>query len=562
MVVKWIHVPFLLLALTLANPAHAKLLLHLPFDKDGADMVNSNRKAVPINHAVISRDSFQLGGGAAFFDGVSAVYSIPAYSPVIQNDPRSVAFWIRGSRPSTTSPNCIFLGWGGASSEARVRFDIGLEAGNDRRIRIEFNSDAAVTTTDSVNFLDGAWHHVLISFDGFLLTFFVDGKSYGETLVRTIPLQTDTSVAGLVFGSGVREALGRLGDSKRFFAGQIDDAGIWDESLDSSDAALLNGMGRIGDYDLRWLSAARKLWRGKVGSGAVINGKTWRKVGGLAGDMGDWVRAGGRDGAGSFIVLNHLGQGLQISPHWWENSAVRWAVLGLIAFAAVLLGAWSYDRMSIVVRLKRLESAQKAEAERRRISQDLHDDLGARLTEIILLGEKAREGNVASPDLKDHVNSMTDKAHSLVTALDEAVWTVNPENDFVPNVADYLSGYAQEFLQNSSIRCRLDIARDLPNEILVSKIRRNILSTVKEALNNAVRHSGASEILLRIRSEDSLLEIGIEDNGRGFDASHIEDNGNGLRNMRERIEASGGRFEITTQPGQGTKIVFRIPFRD
>jgi signal transduction histidine kinase len=375
-----------------------------------------------------------------------------------------------------------------------------------------------------------------------------------------LPLGTEDCVAGTVVGTGVREACSAIGITNRFFAGQIDDTGIWDEALTAVDAALLNGLGRIGDNDLRWLPAAGTLWRSAVGSKAVINGRTWKKVSGLPGAIGDWVQAGGRNGAGSFIVLNQAGDGLQLFPQWWENTPVRFAGTALVLIAALGALAWSFDHMRVRVQLKRLETAQRAEAERRRISQDLHDDLGARLTEIVLLGEKVREGNVAAPNMTQHVGTMTDKAQALVKALDEVVWTVNPANDYLPDLVDYLSGYAQEFLQNTAMRCRLDVAKDLPKTAFPTKTRRNILNAVKEALNNAVRHSGGSEVWLRIQCEAGLLLIIIEDNGRGITDGASPAQGSGMRNMRERIASQGGSLTMSSKPGAGTIIQFRIPF--
>lgn len=544
------------------NAVPARLLVHLPFDRDGADVSGAGHNAVANNGAAIDRASSLIGGGAAVFDGKGAFYNIPIFTPVTGNGARSVSCWVRGAGASGTVPNDIFVGWGDIGSAPRVRFDVGLEQTNDARLRVEFNSDAVVSTASTVNFLDGEWHHVLVAYESNAMSFFVDGKIYGNALARTLPLETATCVAGTVIGAGVREATGRSGDPKRCFNGRIDDAAIWDEKLTATDAAMLHGLGRIGDNDVSCLAKAGELSRARIGATARIAGHTWKKVGGLPGSMGDWVQAGGRNGAGSFIVLNATGEGLRISPQWWENMAVRLAGLGLVFLMAASLSVWIYYRMTLLVRLRRLESAQKAETERRRISQDLHDDLGARLTEIILLGEKAREGNVAAAELQPHIGNMTDKAQALVTALDEVVWTVNPEHDFLPNLADYLSGYAQEFLRHTALRCRLDVAKDLPSVALAAKTRRNILAAAKEALNNTVRHSGGSEVWLRIQCPSRTLVIAIEDNGRGPGDAGVASRGNGLRNMRERIEAMGGRFELLGPPGKGTTVRFQVPLKE
>jgi signal transduction histidine kinase len=137
---------------------------------------------------------------------------------------------------------------------------------------------------------------------------------------------------------------------------------------------------------------------------------------------------------------------------------------------------------------------------------------------------------------------------------------VNPATEYLPDLVDYLSGYAQEFLQNTAMRCRLDVAKDLPKTAFPTKTRRNILNAVKEALNNAVRHSGGSEVWLRIQCEAGLLLIIIEDNGRGITDGASPAQGSGMRNMRERIASQGGSLTMSSKPGAGTIIQFRIPF--
>lgn len=136
---------------------------------------------------------------------------------------------------------------------------------------------------------------------------------------------------------------------------------------------------------------------------------------------------------------------------------------------------------------------------------------------------------------------------------------MNPENDSLPNLADYLSGYAQEFLQNAAARCRLEVATDLPPAALPARVRRNVLSAVKEALNNAVRHAGAGEIRLSIRPHDGGVTIAVTDDGKGFDPAARASAGCGLANMRERVEAVGGRLELQSAPGAGTTVSFHLP---
>jgi nitrate/nitrite-specific signal transduction histidine kinase len=97
------------------------------------------------------------------------------------------------------------------------------------------------------------------------------------------------------------------------------------------------------------------------------------------------------------------------------------------------------------------------------------------------------------------------------------------------------------------------IAFDLP-------FRRSLLLAVKEALNNAVKHSEATELLLQIRRQGHGLTVAVQDNGKGFDATQAKAERNGLNNMAQRLTEVGGTCQITSQPGKGCRVEFHIPF--
>jgi len=135
---------------------------------------------------------------------------------------------------------------------------------------------------------------------------------------------------------------------------------------------------------------------------------------------------------------------------------------------------------------------------------------------------------------------------------------VNPENDSLDNLASYFREYVGIVLRSSPIRCRLEVADQLPDFPVSSETRHHLLLVVKEALNNAVKYSEATEIWFRLRVQDSVLSLSVEDNGKGFREAEASALGNGLRNMRKRMEAIGGAFELQSAPGQGTRIHLRL----
>lgn len=256
-------------------------------------------------------------------------------------------------------------------------------------------------------------------------------------------------------------------------------------------------------------------------------------------------------------------------PSWWT---VRHALIVVAAMLLVILGAvvWiTLLRRQVEERTRQLASEIKGrehaeyeralETERTRIARDLHDELGATLTEIRFLGAvKSRDPSVME-DVRRHLKEVSDKSNQMVSSLDEIVWAVNPANDSLPNLANYLCHLAEEFFSTTHIRCRLDVDQYLPPIALTSDTRHSLYLAVREALNNIAKHSQATEAWLRIHYQGHELGIAIEDNGRGFVPTDDLQKRNGLTNMRSRIGNLGGAFELTSQPGAGTACTIRLP---
>ena len=118
--------------------------------------------------------------------------------------------------------------------------------------------------------------------------------------------------------------------------------------------------------------------------------------------------------------------------------------------------------------------------------------------------------------------------------------------------------FAAEFCAASPVRLRLDVPGELPGIALRSEVRHNILLAAREALNNTIRHAGAAKVSLRLAVSHSVLRIDIEDDGRGFDPANA-DTGNGLANMRRRLDHCGGTCRVESKLGEGTSVVFSFP---
>jgi signal transduction histidine kinase len=254
-------------------------------------------------------------------------------------------------------------------------------------------------------------------------------------------------------------------------------------------------------------------------------------------------------------------------PSWWT---VRHTLIVVGGMLLVIVGALVWITLlhrQVEERTRQLaseikgreqaESHRALEAERTRIAQDLHDELGATLTEIRFLGAvKSRE---PSEDLRSHLQEVSEKSNQMVSSLDEIVWAVNPANDSLPNLANYLCHLAEDFFRTAEMRCRLDVDEFLPPTALTSEVRHSLYLVVREALNNVAKHSQATEAWLRIHCADSKLSIVIEDNGRGFAGPGDSPSGNGLPNMRSRLQKIGGTFACTSRPGSGTICRIDLP---
>jgi ligand-binding sensor domain-containing protein/signal transduction histidine kinase len=260
-------------------------------------------------------------------------------------------------------------------------------------------------------------------------------------------------------------------------------------------------------------------------------------------------------------VWNETGADLALVwlPHFWQTGWFTglW-VAGLTGSVAGTVG-YSLRRRHRR-RIEKMEQARALENERARIARDIHDDLGSSLTEIGLLGALAARESTPPTEARVQLLRIIDRTQELAQTLDETVWAVNPKNDWLGRLATYLCQFAKEFLEPTTIRCRLDVAPNFPEAPLSAEIRHNVFLVVKEALNNAVRHSGATEMLLRMSVIEGVFNLEIADNGRGFTVEASNETGNGVRNMARRMDQVGGNFELRSAPGAGTTICLRLPF--
>ncbi|HEU5123688.1 MAG TPA: two-component regulator propeller domain-containing protein [Verrucomicrobiae bacterium] len=252
-------------------------------------------------------------------------------------------------------------------------------------------------------------------------------------------------------------------------------------------------------------------------------------------------------------------------PFWRTGFAVT--IYMIVAIVLIGGAARMVSNRILRRRLAALAAQQAMERERMRIAQDMHDEIGSKLTKISFMSERAMGELQGHEPVAKRLDSIARTTRDLLQSLDEIVWAVNPHNDTLEHLAAYLGQYATEYLQNTSVECELRIARGLPNYPLSAEARHNLFLAFEESLNNALKHGRPSRIQIDMTVEGKHFIMRIEDNGCGFDSDEAfsqprppgQRGGYGLRNMRERLAAVGGQFDLMSHPGKGTVVSFSVP---
>jgi signal transduction histidine kinase len=232
--------------------------------------------------------------------------------------------------------------------------------------------------------------------------------------------------------------------------------------------------------------------------------------------------------------------------------------------------------------MRDLERQQAIERDRARIAQDIHDDLGAGLTQIMLVSELARREPVT--EVQNQLGQIADMARGLTRKMDEIVWAVDPQHDTLPGFMDYASAFTEEFLRVAGLRCRMDFPAELPRWPMDAELRYNLFLALKEALNNIVKHAHATEVRVGLRLENHSFTLVIQDNGVGLGRGTPDEStarlggrgdennghraaeangerlasGHGILNMQKRLRSVGGDCKLLAENGSGTRVEMAV----
>jgi len=223
----------------------------------------------------------------------------------------------------------------------------------------------------------------------------------------------------------------------------------------------------------------------------------------------------------------------------------------------IILSIQKEEKLKLETERKELEKQVAVLAakqdERNRISADMHDELGSGVTAIRLMSE------IAKSKMKDHVfpelEKISHSANELLNKMNTIIWTMTSSNDSVENLVAYIRSYAVEFFENTSIDCYFSMPASIPHREINGEKRRNMFLSVKEALNNVLKHSQSSVVKINVTVSEKLV-IEIQDDGVGINMEKLRKFGNGLHNMKKRMTSIDGEFEITNH--QGTRTTFGL----
>jgi signal transduction histidine kinase/ligand-binding sensor domain-containing protein len=241
---------------------------------------------------------------------------------------------------------------------------------------------------------------------------------------------------------------------------------------------------------------------------------------------------------------------------WWFLTVSSALMLGMVVGIVRTVSTRKLQR-----RVERMEQQETLEKERKRIARDLHDQLGASLTQVALLGELVESDKDDPSEIENHGRQISQTARETTRVLDEIVWAVNPSNDTLEGLINYVCKHAQDYFVIAGVRYRLEVPTQLPSVEIPPEVRHNVFLAAKEAITNVVRHAKAEAAWVRLSLDAHQFQLEIEDNGRGLSGGEEQKGRNGLRNMRKRMEDVGGEFLLTPGATGGARVRLIVPLR-
>ena len=248
----------------------------------------------------------------------------------------------------------------------------------------------------------------------------------------------------------------------------------------------------------------------------------------------------------------------EVVPMWWETWWTRLAA-SLAAGMALVISVRSWSHRRLKARLLLLQQKQRVEQERTRIARDLHDGLGASITQVGMMAEALSVDCTNYDEMKALSAKLAERVRTIARDLDTTVWAASPKNDSLRSLCGYLCQFSLDYFNHSPVRCRVHAAENIPAISLSPETRHHLFMIARELMNNVLKHARASEAELTLQVDGNLFILGLSDNGCGFPSETAVTPGrSGLRNLRLRAEEIGGSLEVHSSP-QGTVVTLSVP---
>jgi two-component sensor histidine kinase len=244
-----------------------------------------------------------------------------------------------------------------------------------------------------------------------------------------------------------------------------------------------------------------------------------------------------------------------IAAPFWQTRWFYLAVAVLALFASVMITRMLSNR-KIKEKLRALEKQRAIEAERNRISKDMHDEIGSGLTHIALMSDIINSRERSESEIKNGIQTIATSSRKLIQNMSDIVWTLNTENDTLENLLAYIREQSSTWLEPFDITYHIRFPDELPLIHLTNEQRRNLFLVTKEAISNAMKHAAATEIILSFEIVPHQFRFRIIDNGKGFNGKNKKINSNGLNNMKKRMTEIEGTVEIISEENKGTTILY------
>jgi signal transduction histidine kinase/ligand-binding sensor domain-containing protein len=211
------------------------------------------------------------------------------------------------------------------------------------------------------------------------------------------------------------------------------------------------------------------------------------------------------------------------------------------------------------LRKSREDRLAELEGVRARIATDLHDDIGASLTQIAILSEVARAQTTNG--ISEPLAKITDVSNELVGTMSDIVWSINPEKDHFGDLVQRMRRFASDLLTSKGLNFQFLAPEAAADIVVSSNIRREVFLIFKETVNNIVKHSQATSVRIELAVENNEVMFRITDDGVGFDPENPAptSGGHGIGGMRERVQDLGGKLHIISEFGAGTTVSLSLP---